>query len=127
MALKQIINLSQKGKRKTFRKKAKAENKILYSKTTKKNRRTPVKSIGTAIFLLGNCQRQDYVRTELYQLMKYTCYSELLPELYFKGLYNKDEVPENFQFRYALLSQPDEDGYDKQNIFSAVFDTGWNS
>ena len=53
---------------------------------------------------------QDYyARTELYQLMKHTCYPELLPELYFKGLYNKGEVPENFQFRYAMLSQPGED------------------
>lgn len=25
-----------------------------------------------------------------------------------------------------MESQPDEDGYDKWNTFSAVFDTGWN-
>lgn len=66
-----------------------------------------------------------YVRTDLYQLMKNTCYPELLPGLYFKGLYNKGEVPENFKFRYAMLSQPDEDGYDKWNTFSAVYDTVW--
>lgn len=67
-----------------------------------------------------------YVRTDLYQLMKNTRYPELLPDLYFKGLYNKGEIPENFKFRYAMLSQPDEDGYDEWNTFSAVFDTGWN-
>lgn len=66
-------------------------------------------------------------RTKLYQLMKHTPYPELLPGLYFKDLYNKGEIPENFKFRYAMLSQPDEDGYDKWNTFSAVFDTGWNS
>ena len=74
----------------------------------------------------GRGTEDYYARTELYQLMKHTCYPELLPELYFKGLYNKGEVPENFQFRYAMLSQPGEDGYDKWNTFSAVFDTGWN-
>lgn len=75
----------------------------------------------------GRGTEDYYARTELYQLMKHTCYPELLPELYFKGLYNKGEVPENFQFRYAMQSQPDENGYDKWNTFSAVFDTGWNS
>ncbi len=68
-----------------------------------------------------------YARTKLYQLMKHTCYPELLPSLYFKGLYNKGEIPENFQFQYAMLSQPGENGYDKWNTFSAVFDTRWNS
>lgn len=68
-----------------------------------------------------------YARTALYQLMKNTCYPELLPNFYFKGLYNKGEIPENFRFQYAMLSQPDENGYDKWNTFSAVFDTGWNS
>lgn len=29
-------------------------------KRHKKNRRTPVKSKGTAIFLFSNCQRQEY-------------------------------------------------------------------
>lgn len=75
----------------------------------------------------GRGTEDYYARTDLYQLMKHTCYPELLPDLYFKGIYNKGEIPENFQFRYAMLSQPDEDGYDKWNTFSAVFDTGWNS
>ena len=67
-----------------------------------------------------------YVRTDLYPLMKHTCYPEILPKLYFKGLYNKGEVPDNFQFRYAMLSQPDKDGYDIWNTFSAVYDAEWN-
>lgn len=75
----------------------------------------------------GRGTEDYYARTDLYQLMKHTCYPELLPCLYFKGLYNKGEIPENFQFRYAMLSQPDEDGYDKWNTFSAVFDARWNS
>lgn len=74
----------------------------------------------------GRGTEDYYVRTNLYQLMKQSSYPELLPALYFKGLYNKGEVPENFQFRYAMLSQPDEDGYDKWEHFSAVFDVGWN-
>lgn len=73
----------------------------------------------------GRGTEDYYTRIDLYQLMKHTCYPELLPNLYFKGLYNKGEIPENFLFKYAMLSQPDKDGYDKWNTFSAVFDTGW--
>ena len=65
------------------------------------------------------------MRSNLYQLMKQTDYPELLPPLYFKGLYNKGELPEGFQFLYAMISQPDQDGYDKWSAFSAVYDTGW--
>lgn len=75
----------------------------------------------------GRGTEDYYTRTRLYQLMKFTPKPEVLPSLYFKGLYNKGEVPENFQFRYALLSKPDHDGYDKWKTFSAVFETGWNS
>lgn len=76
----------------------------------------------------GRGMEDYYARTDLYQLMKHTLYPELLPPLYFKGLYNnKGEIPENFQFRYAMLSQPDLDGYDCRHSFSAVYDTGWNN
>lgn len=68
-----------------------------------------------------------YVRTKLYHLMKRTSYPDLLPGLYFKGLYNKGEIPEGFHFKYAMLSQPDKNGYDKWSGFSAVYDTSWNS
>jgi hypothetical protein len=68
-----------------------------------------------------------YVYTNLYQRMKNTPYPEILPPLYFKGLYNKGEIPEGFRFLYAMLSQPDADGYDKWHTFSAVFDTGWRN
>ncbi len=67
-----------------------------------------------------------YLRTQLYQLMKKTAYPEVLPDFYFKGLYNKGDIPENFQFSYAMLSQPDSNGYDKWKTFSAVFTTHWN-
>ena len=71
---------------------------------------------------------EDYfVRIKLYQLMKNTKYPEILPALYFKGLYNQGEIPDGFRFRYAMLSQPDADGYDEWEYFSAVFETGWNS
>ncbi len=74
----------------------------------------------------GRGTEDYYARVNLYQLMKHTAYPDVLPPLYFKGLYNKGEIPENFQFRYALLSKPDADGYDKWQTFSAVFSTGWN-
>ncbi len=67
-----------------------------------------------------------YLQTHLYQLMKKTTYPEVLPDFYFKGLYNKGDIPDNFQFCYAMLSQPDSDGYDKWKTFSAVFTTHWN-
>ena len=75
----------------------------------------------------GRGTEDYYARTNLYQLMKHTSHPELLPALYFKGLYNKGEIPENFQFRYAMLSQPDLDGYDRWHSFSAVYNTGWNN
>jgi hypothetical protein len=72
----------------------------------------------------GRGTEDYYARINLYQLMKQTSYPEILPPLYFKGLYNKGEIPEGFRFLYAMLSQPDADGYDKWRTFSAVFDTG---
>ena len=66
-----------------------------------------------------------YARINLYQLMKNTPYPETLPAFYFKGLYNKGELPEGFRFLYAMLSHPDADGYDIWEYFSAVYDTGW--
>ena len=66
-----------------------------------------------------------YTYTNLYQLMKNTSYTDILPALYFKGLYNKGILPEGFRFLYAMLSQPDADGSDKWHTFSAVYDTGW--
>ncbi len=70
---------------------------------------------------------EDYfARTNLYQLMKHTSYPEVLPAWYFKGIYNKGEVPANFRFCYAMLSQPEVDGYDKWKRFSAVYATNWN-
>ena len=68
-----------------------------------------------------------YIYTKLYQLMKQTQYPDLLPSLYFKGLYNKGAIPEGFRFLYALFSCPDKDGYDKWKTFSAVYDTGWGT
>ncbi len=69
---------------------------------------------------------EDYfAEINLYQLMKNTPYPETLPALYFKGLYNKGEIPEGFKFLYAMLSKPDADGYDEWKSFSAVYDTGW--
>lgn len=66
-----------------------------------------------------------YVRINLYQLMKNTALPELLPALYFKGIYNKGEIPDGFLYRYSLLSKPDRSGYDIWQTFSAVYDTGW--
>ena len=66
-----------------------------------------------------------FVRTNLYQLMKQSSCPNLLPSLYFKGLYNKGEIPEGFRFLYAMISQPDADGYDEWQIFSAVYETCW--
>ena len=69
---------------------------------------------------------EDYfARINLYQLMKNTAYRDVLPAYYFKGLHNKGEIPEGFRFLYAMLSQPDADGYDPWRSFSAVYDTGW--
>lgn len=73
----------------------------------------------------GRGTEDYYARTNLYQLMKNTSYPECLPTLYFKGLYNKGEIPEKFQFRYAMLSQWNADGYDKWRTFSSVYDTEW--
>lgn len=71
---------------------------------------------------------EDYfVYINLYKMMKNTSHPEILPALYFKGLYNKGEIPEGFKFLYAMLSRPDADGYDNWLYFSAVFETGWNS
>ena len=66
-----------------------------------------------------------FVWVNLYQLMKNTSKPELLPKLYFKGLYNKGEIPEGFQFRYAMFSDPDENGYDQWRMFSSVYDANW--
>lgn len=75
----------------------------------------------------GRGTEDYYARTSLFQLMKHTSHPDTLPAYYFKGLYNKGEVPEGFRFLYAMLSQPEADGYDKWLHFSAVFDTGWKS
>lgn len=75
----------------------------------------------------GRGTEDYYAHINLYQLMKNTPYPETLPALYFKGLYNKGEVPEGFRFLYAMLSQPDSEGYDPWKHFSAVYDTGWRS
>lgn len=74
----------------------------------------------------GRGTEDYYARVNLYQLMKNTIYSETLPALYFKGLHNKGEIPDGFRFLYAMLSQPDADGYDKWQSFSAVYYTAWN-
>lgn len=73
----------------------------------------------------GRGTGEYFTRINLYQLMKQTLYPEILPALYFKGLYNKGEIPERFRFLYAMLSQPDADGYDKWHTFSAVYRTDW--
>ena len=75
----------------------------------------------------GRGTEDYYARVNLYQLMKNTSNPDVLPALYFKGLYNKGEIPEGFRFLYAMLSKPDADGYDKWRTFSAVYDTGWNA
>ena len=59
VALKRIINLSPKDKWKTFRKRVKVGNKILYSKAIQKIAEPQAKWRDTAIFLFFNCQRQD--------------------------------------------------------------------
>ncbi|WP_034450475.1 hypothetical protein [Butyrivibrio sp. AE2032] len=66
-----------------------------------------------------------FIHVNLYQLMKNTSRPNILPPLYFKGLYNKGEIPVGFRFLYAMLSEPDADGYDIWQTFSAVYDTGW--
>ena len=66
-----------------------------------------------------------YVQTNLFQLMQRTAFPELLPIYYFKGLYNKGEIPNGFQYLYSMISQKDIDGYDKWEHFSAVYSTGW--
>ncbi len=68
-----------------------------------------------------------FTYTNLYKLMIQTAYPEVLPPLYFKGLYNKGLIPERFQFLNAMFSEPEEDGYDKWHNFSGVYDTGWSS
>ena len=69
---------------------------------------------------------EDYfVRVKLYQLMKQSSCPALLPPLYFKGLYNKGDVPEGFRFLYAMLSEPEADGYDPWQTFSAVYEANW--
>ena len=69
---------------------------------------------------------EDYILyIKLYQLMKHTSKPNLLPGYYFKGLYNKGEVPEGFRFLYAMLSKPDSDGYDRWRSFSSVYKTRW--
>lgn len=73
----------------------------------------------------GRGTEDYYARVNLYQLMKQTQFPKLLPSLYFKGLYNKGEIPEGFRFLYAMISQPDANGYDKWRYFSGVYDTGW--
>lgn len=75
----------------------------------------------------GRGTEDYYTYINLYQLMKNTPYPETLPALYFKGLYNKGKIPEGFRFLYAMLSQPDSEGYDPWKHFSAVYDTGWRS
>ncbi len=68
-----------------------------------------------------------YVWTRLYKLMQNTPYPEILPTLYFKGLYNKGDVPESFKFSYSMFGDPDSDGLDDTwQLFSAVYNTGWN-
>ena len=69
---------------------------------------------------------EDYFTDiKLYQLMKQTSKPNLLPGLYFKGLYNSGAIPEGFQFLYAMLSKPDSDGYDIWRWCSAVYKTCW--
>ena len=69
---------------------------------------------------------EDYFcSVNLYQIMKNTPCPETLPVWYFKGLYNKGAIPPNFRFEYAMLSQPDKDGYDKWKTFSGVYRTDW--
>ena len=68
-----------------------------------------------------------YVRVPLYQMMKHTTVPEILPPLYFKGLMNKGEIPDGFQFRYAMLSEPNADGYDPWRTYSAVYDAHWQN
>ena len=73
----------------------------------------------------GRGTEDYYTDVNLYQLMKHTPWPELLPSLYFKGLYNKGEIPEGFQFLYSMIIRPDVEGYDKWSHFSAVYSTGW--
>ena len=75
----------------------------------------------------GRGMEDYYTRIRLYQLMKHTPHPDILPALYFKGLYNKGEIPEGFRFLFAMLRQPDADGYDQWLSFSAVYDTGWRT
>ncbi len=75
----------------------------------------------------GRGTEDYYARINLYQLMKNTSHPDILPALYFKGLYNKGEIPEGFRFLFAMLSHPGADGYDKWRHFSAVYDTGWRT
>lgn len=75
----------------------------------------------------GRGMEDYYTRVNLYQLMTTTSHRNTLPALYFKGLFNKGEIPDGFRFLYAMLSKPDTDGYDKWQYFSAVYDTGWNN
>ena len=73
----------------------------------------------------GRGTEDYYTRTNLYNLMKQTSNTDLLPILYFKGLQNKGDIPDGFQFLYAMLSETDSDGYDKWREFSAVYKTCW--
>ena len=68
-----------------------------------------------------------YSHVNLYKMMKQTIHSDILPVYYFKGLYNKGEVPDGFKFLYAMISYPEQNGYDKWQSFSAVYDTGWKT
>lgn len=68
-----------------------------------------------------------FLHVNLYQLMKHTSKPDTLPALYFKGLYNKGEIPEGFRFLYSMFSHPNETGYDEWKSFSSVYSTGWKA
>ena len=75
----------------------------------------------------GRGMEDYFVGTNLYKLMIQTAFPEVLSALYFKGLYNKGEIPDGFHFLYAMLSEPKADGYDPWHYFSGVYNTGWTS
>ena len=75
----------------------------------------------------GRGMEDYYTSDNLYQLMKNTSHPDTLPALYFKGLYNKGEIPIGFKYLYSMLSESGADGDDKWQRFSAVYDTGWKN
>lgn len=57
--------------------------------------------------------------------MRNTPYKDTLPNFYFKGLYNKGEIPNGFEYLYSMLGNASDNEYDSFSRFSSVYSTEW--